>query len=798
MMTSRAPRPRVGLCCAVLLLASASSALGGDRSQRPLPLTEPAPAPAGAPALGVDEARVLALSAGEPRVWFDEPGDGALWARGRHWKMSFDGFGATYIASFGPHLPSQELRFTPERVTLGGAPLAFERGARVRRSAECVELERGSFVEAYRLAHDSVEQLFVFHELPRRGELVLELSVAGEHQSQVRETGLEFHGVHGSVRYSPAFALDASGRKVDARTELGPQGLRITVDAEFVAAAQLPLIIDPFLGQDWLDSTTTDTREPDAVWDSFNGVWLAVYHEVFSATDNDVRVRVISSSGQLWQDGYIDFTSSTWSNPRIAYLRADTRCLVVAEVNGPGLRIVRGRTVKPNGTILEFGSQFTISGSHTGEKFAPTVGGDPYPSQPAYFCVAFQREIPGSAITHEIHYALVTAGGSIHIAATPIPAAGGFRDASPSLSKSNGAVQWTLAFSRQDPVTHGDIYAVYIGWAGGLGTAFGISAFGIARDALPCASSPLNDPSVSAVAFERRNGIAAQPDVIVSLIQNGTVLDSVNTSVMENSGALSVAQFAPSIDSDGLRFMLAYSEFVPAFSYDELKLSEYFVSGGKLAIAQAYEDVFSLGLSYRVSKVAASNTNPSGPNRFLIVSHLRQNDTDYDISASRWESTVGGTATAYCFGDGSGTPCPCGNQGAPGHGCGNSNVSDGARLGASGLFSIAAGDTVLTVDFMTATQPCLIFQGTSALSGTVFGEGLRCAGGFNTRLAIRTSDVGGSVSFPGPGDPTLAAQGAVPAEGAMRTYQVWYRDPTSFCNSSNYNLSNGVRIQWAP
>ena len=38
---------------------------------------------------------------------------------------------------------------------------------------------------------------------------------------------------------------------------------------------------------------------------------------------------------------------------------------------------------------------------------------------------------------------------------------------------------------------------------------------------------------------------------------------------------------------------------------------------------------------------------------------------------------------------------------------------------------------------------------------------------------------------------------AVPA-GAVRHYQVWYRNAAAFCNPSTFNLTNEVSVIWAP
>src|SRR5206468_2278141 len=55
----------------------------------------------------------------------------------------------------------------------------------------------------------------------------------------------------------------------------------------------------------------------------------------------------------------------------------------------------------------------------------------------------------------------------------------------------------------------------------------------------------------------------------------------------------------------------------------------------------------------------------------------------------------------FCFGDGSGTACPCGNQGVAGRGCGNSAQAGGGALAANGTPSLAQDTLSLVGDAMT-------------------------------------------------------------------------------------------------
>ncbi|MBL8863253.1 MAG: hypothetical protein JNK02_14750 [Planctomycetes bacterium] len=155
---------------------------------------------------------------------------------------------------------------------------------------------------------------------------------------------------------------------------------------------------------------------------------------------------------------------------------------------------------------------------------------------------------------------------------------------------------------------------------------------------------------------------------------------------------------------------------------------------------------------------------------------------------------------ATCFGDGTGTPCPCGNSGAAGRGCANSIHASGALLASTGIASVSADSLVLVGSAMPVST-ALYFQGTGlsgAGLGVAFGDGLRCASGATVRLATKTNFGGGS-QYPGAGDPAVSVRGLVPAAGGARTYQVWYRnsDP-GFCTPAFFNLSNALVAAWIP
>ncbi|MCY2958807.1 MAG: hypothetical protein NTY35_01480 [Planctomycetota bacterium] len=157
--------------------------------------------------------------------------------------------------------------------------------------------------------------------------------------------------------------------------------------------------------------------------------------------------------------------------------------------------------------------------------------------------------------------------------------------------------------------------------------------------------------------------------------------------------------------------------------------------------------------------------------------------------------------TRFCFGDGSGTACPCGNFGFPGRGCANSVNPVGGLLWANGFASISNDSVHFTVSGLPGSVTALLYQGTGVVNagnGAVFGDGLRCVQQNVIRL-YKQPTLCGNREFGKnvPGDLPVAVAGGVTTPG-VRNYQVWYRNAATFCTPSTWNLTNGYRIAWAP
>jgi hypothetical protein len=166
--------------------------------------------------------------------------------------------------------------------------------------------------------------------------------------------------------------------------------------------------------------------------------------------------------------------------------------------------------------------------------------------------------------------------------------------------------------------------------------------------------------------------------------------------------------------------------------------------------------------------------------------------------AALW-SGCGGDATAFCFGDGSATPCPCGNASPIGAraGCLHS-FGTGATLRVRGRASIA-NDTLVLEGASMPDSSALYFQGLNLLNGgagVTFGDGVKCTSGPFVRLGTHLN-VEGASRHPAASGPPLSVQGLVAAPGA-RHYQVRYRNAVPFCTPETFNYSSAVTVVWGP
>jgi hypothetical protein len=665
---------------------------------------------------------------------------------------------------------------------------------RATRRGERVEFERGSFTEVYALEPDSVEQTFVFESRPGHGDLVLRIPVATDLCAVETAAGLEFHSGRGHVAYSRAVAIDARGRRTPAATHFEDGAITIRVEAGVLADAAFPLVIDPVLNQIFPDTDPADAFAADSAYDPVDGVWVVVYEQVFSAADHDVYAMMYGATGTFIAQASVDVSGDSWVTPRIADLASAQKFLVVggSTAASNGAKTVRGRVLDPNGALLITDPQVSLSAGLTGNCILPDVGGDPSTTSGTW-CVVFQRDFT-------IIRCLVSSTGAIVQGPNTLPTVSGSSDANPSISKSNGGSAWLVTWKRSFSLSH-SIQASRISPTGVLLNApFPVASGTLISD--PRASSPIDGTNLSAITYQGGTPAGSQDStIVVALLDGGTVLQLANLMTLENSTTAGEDQIDPDIDSDGRHFLVSYSEWVSAQFQYEVFVSDLAVSANTLQVAQSHVAFPFVALDGLRSSVAAARAPGTLSRRYLVAyDHLTVDAPPlyHEITGTFFDGIAGGPTSTYCFGDGTGTACPCGNSGASGRGCANSFSAGGAGLEVhSGNASTLADTLVLRATGVPIGATGLFFQGTTAGAGTAFGDGLLCAGGTIVRLAVKTAIGSPIVTYPAPGDAPLTVAGGLTVDGGLRTYQFWYRDSASYCTSAVFNLTNGLGIQWA-
>jgi hypothetical protein len=203
------------------------------------------------------------------------------------------------------------------------------------------------------------------------------------------------------------------------------------------------------------------------------------------------------------------------------------------------------------------------------------------------------------------------------------------------------------------------------------------------------------------------------------------------------------------------------------------------------------------GIDGFVYALASIDDDGDGDRELFVGGRFQQTATVASSCIARLEGCP--HYASFCAGDGQyldhTTPCPCGNDGAAGHGCASSFVADGALLEASGS---TANDTLVLHVTGTPQSSLGIYLQHDAQDDRVFHDGVLCASGNLIRLR-RHFSVGGESMFPDSTDTTTIAQrGSVtPGSGATRFYSCFYRNAsTTFCPPATANVSNGIRVIW--
>ncbi len=732
-------------------------------------------------------------------MYFDQMPDGTVWARGRTYKASFGADGATYIPFFGSSAPrNYPVHMTIESVRAGDRALTFDGQARAEREQNRVTYDRGGLIEQYDLALDSVEQTFVLASAPAPGDLVIRLALDSDLATGETAGGLELSNELGAVRIGRADVLDAAGSRLESTTTLVAGAIEVRVHSSALALANWPVKIDPVVSTFTINGATTDDYNARVAYDVDSNRWAVTYEETYSSTDHDIYAQLVDASGSTILSGAVDFTTNYWSTPDIANNRSAGQFLVVAGFGSPssGQRTIWGRQF--DAASLTLGPQFPISPSDkSGDKFWPHVGGDPFPGGPSYYCVVWERyetffddvngvlvqTVPAALTTTSLALAGNLAGETLH----------------PQVSKGDGqAGNWIVVFEHAGG-TYWEVWATQVRYDGTITIPPSPIDFSASTDSpFPAVSSPLEDDGASGahymIVYDKYFS-STDHDIVGTLVTNQpaglTPVDSKDLSVVFENQWNTMDQMLPSVDSDGRHFAVVYQESTGGNSTN-LNISDYSVSGNSIVASEVHQLLTSGAYPQVASRRSAGGSAP----RYLAVG---EQGASRDVVGGFYDSVTGGSITGFCFGDGTGHACPCGNTGALGHGCRNSTNAFGGQLTSTGNASTTADTLTLISNFEPSTSSTVFIEGTGVVNGgtgAVFGDGLRCLSGTIKRLGSKIS-FAGSAHYPASGDLAVSVRGNVPHLGGTFFYQAWYRNFGGPCGSG-INMTNGLEIVWTP
>jgi hypothetical protein len=587
------------------------------------------------------------------RVVFDRPTtDGPLWAMGADWKASFDGQGFTFLPFFG----TDALRHYPVRVELASATVAGEALKLVPGAPQeahgVVTTRRGGLVETVATTPDLVEQSFAFATLPTRGDVTVAVRIATDLAATPITGGVRFANERGHVDYTKAIAVDAAGRRRELPIEWAAGIATMTIPAEFVATAQLPLVLDPILNG-WYALASGQTRpnlDSDvASFQSLGGRTLFVYRREWNSADRDCfGILFDGNLGLVQTDFTIDLTADDWRSVAVASNNYARNFLVVAEIAASGPIYIGGRTCAANAAV---GSLFPIERENVlgtpGNNVSPDVGGDPYPGSGTY-AVAFVKNYFSSSTV--CLRSVSTTGVVLGTNATVVQSGGGNPKDKVSISKSCGLpgpaglpTYWLCAW--QEPYVNWpydrEVYGRHVNWNGQLiGSVPVALAMSTEEETAPAASSPLDVDGARywPVCYETAPSGATSRDIACRMVSSATLPQSY-TVISGNVPGHDDRDVE--CDSDGVRMVASLITGTPAYPQQIEKVLISYLRASNTLRQDARGGLNTSSLTeYASPCVSADASGPDLTSRFYIGFSNRSNNT---FELSNFGGWTGGT-----------------------------------------------------------------------------------------------------------------------------------------------------------
>jgi hypothetical protein len=236
----------------------------------------------------------------------------------------------------------------------------------------------------------------------------------------------------------------------------------MTLDREFLAAAEFPLTVDPLISGTFVNiAFLLDLEvEPDVVYSPQTNTYLSVFRRVSAGSNNDIRARIVGPNLTLPQAPVeVDASADNSTNPRVARSSTGQFLVVWQEIpSGGGASRIMGRFVTVNmGQAAVSGSEFEIS--------AAAAPADPKTDPRVGFCASTQRwlvvwkqESAADPLDHDILGVTVLPDGSrsglINIDLDPLNS-----DESPTVQQYSNHFMMGVAYTkRTTPGAQGDLW----------------------------------------------------------------------------------------------------------------------------------------------------------------------------------------------------------------------------------------------------------------------------------------------------------------------------------------------------
>jgi len=694
----------------------------------------------------------------ETLLW-DVPAPGEVWVAAAAYKARFAHGSATYVPFLGSDAPcNRPVTFALRRTVVDGQSLPLTGTPTPLHRGDRVVFDHGSVLVRYDAIARGLEQSFELVALPARGELVLELSVATDLAVQSAGGDVRFAAVEGAVTYGEATAIDALGQRLAVRRTWHQGAITLTVPADFVRRAVLPLVVDPLVGT--VGSVTSNSRtlkDADVTYDMTSGRYMVSCELVFSGTDSDAYTYELDgTTGQVvaGSQAIVDVTSAeSWQAPRIANNNIADRNLVVAQVSSGNVApfSIRGRTRAAGSTST--GNPVTLSSAstgNTGDKIRPDVAGDPHLFGPTYFTVTWERVY--SSVDHDIHARQFTAAVD-PVAVGPseilVQNSSAYEEM-PQISSSMGAPfpdalsQKAMVVYKRRGTRGSEVRGRLLRWDGNPDADF-LVASGDALIAYPSVSTVTRANAqrerLYLVAWEQGylldGGDTNDIKIVLCDQTSAPVSPVTNLHTLERGSHIGWDQYRPRVASDGCRFVVAYGEdFNDSGDLDVRATTLHALPAGStwtLGVTEnrvevAYRTTVETGGAV-CSRFEAHDPDASGSARYCFAWSDANGALNNEIRCQLYDGVIAGGFTTLTTG------------------CGGINITASGRPGLGEHIRVAALANVLLIGAINPAWNIPICGGATCRLGVI--DFVQAPPAINLDVPCSAVLLGGRIGFQG-------------------------------------------------